>query len=162
MNELGLSTPFDALIDRQAEDSALRTILEVANRASVVIYTIDPSGLVSDLEGAVPLGSTPAQRLAAVESRVRAQRSLRRLAEETGGIAVFDRNDLKSGLNQIVTDQRFAYVVGFKPPQSTFAKASGKPRFHNIKLVVNRPDAVVRTRSGFLGVTDREVEARSR
>lgn len=53
-------------------------------------------------------------------------------------------------------------MVGFKPPQSTFAKASGKASFHHLKLVVNRPDAVVRTRSGFFGVTDREVETRNR
>jgi VWFA-related protein len=162
MSELGVSTPFDSFIDTRAADSALRTIAEVANRASVVIYAIDPGGLVSDLPGAAPEGSTAAQRREAEESRQRARRSLKRLAEETGGIAVFNRHDLKNGLDQIVADQRSLYLIGFKPPKSAFAKASGKAGFHVLKLAVNRPDAVVRTRSGFLGATDREVEGRNR
>lgn len=145
MDEVSVKTPFSSFIDGRSADSALRTIVEVANRASVMIYTIDPSGLAPDRSGAVA-------------SRRPAQDSLRRLAVETGGIALFDRDRLSNGLDQIVTDQRSGYQIGFKPPKSAFAKVAGQPAFHRIRLSVNRKDAEVRTRAGFYGVPDREVE----
>ncbi|MEO8361501.1 MAG: hypothetical protein ABI672_15820 [Vicinamibacteria bacterium] len=51
---LALNSPFDGLFaDSNADgNAALRMITEVANRASVVLYTIDPRGLMSDGVGA--------------------------------------------------------------------------------------------------------------
>ncbi|MEO8361500.1 MAG: hypothetical protein ABI672_15815 [Vicinamibacteria bacterium] len=72
-----------------------------------------------------------------------------------------NRNDLRAGLAQVVKDQRAYYVVGFEPPRTAFSKSSGRPKFHRIKLTVNRPDLRVRTRSGFYGVTDQEVIQRA-
>ena len=161
MAELGVSTPFDSFIDGQATDSALRAIAELANRASVVIYTIDARGLASDAASAeVPPSPTASPRSVAEDPRRRGSSSLQQLAEETGGIAISNRNGLKSGLDQIVMDQRSFYVIGFAPPKGAFAKTSGKAKFHDLRLKVDRPDAVVRTRSGFYGVTDQDIGSR--
>ena len=89
------------------------------------------------------------------------QHTLRRLAEDTGGMSVFNRNDLKGGLRDVVEDQRSYYLIGFEPPESAFEKSSGKPRFHRIKLTANRKDVRIRTRAGFYGVTDEEVLRRA-
>jgi VWFA-related protein len=160
---LGVASPFDSLFaDRDSVDSALRMIVEVANRGSVVIYTIDPSGLLPSGPGAdvAFAPSLVAQRDAWFE-RVGTQGTLQRLAEDTGGLSVYNRNDLKRGLSEIVSDQRAYYLVGFEPPRSAFERTSGRPKFHEIKLKVNRPDVRVRTRAGFYGVTDKEVIERA-
>ena len=90
------------------------------------------------------------------------QGTLDRLASDTGGLSVFNRNDLKRGLVDVVEDQRSYYLIGFEPPDLAFSKSSsGKPKFHEIKLTVNRPGTRVRTRAGFYGVTDEDVLKRA-
>ena len=162
-NQLGVNSPFDSLFgDDNDVDAALRMITEVANRASVVVYTIDPSGLVSDAPGAdVAQAPSMSTRRAFTLDRWDSQGTLQRLAADTGGLSVFNHNDLRGGLNDVVTDQRSYYLIGFEPPPSAFAKSSGKPKFHSVKLTVNRPGVRVRTRAGFYGVTDQEVIARA-
>ncbi len=162
-DRLGVASPFDSLFaDNDGVDAALRMIVEVANRASVVIYTIDPSGLLPSGAGAdVAFAPSLADRTAAWFERVGTQGTLQRLAEDTGGLSVYNRNDLKGGLNEVVSDQRSYYLVGFEPPKSAFERTSGRPKFHDIKLKVNRPGVRVRTRAGFYGVTDKEVIERA-
>ena len=75
------------------------------------------------------------------------------LASATGGLALVNRNSLERALSRIVEDQRSYYLIGFEPPRSMFSK-SGKPKFHKIKLKIDRPGVRVRTRAGFYGVTD--------
>ena len=157
---LEVRSPFDTLFgaDNDHAYRIVRMITEVANRASVVIYTIDPSGLVSDLPGIEVAGApSPERRREAWFTRVGTQGTLQQLAADTGGLSVYNRNDLNGGLNEVIGDQRAYYLVGFEPPKAAFAKGSARPRFHQIKLTVNRPDVRVRTRAGFFGVTDAEV-----
>jgi len=161
MSEAGVSTPFDSLIDASSINSVVGTIVEVANRASVVIHAIEPGGLARDATiadaGAAP---TAFSRSEVVGAPLPGQSVLERLARDTGGITILDYKGLKSGIGQIVADQRSYYLVGFEPPKAAFAKTSGKAKFHSLKLTVNRPDIAVRTRSGFYGVTDREIAGR--
>jgi hypothetical protein len=44
----------------------------------------------------------------------------------------------------VVNDQRAYYLLGFEPPKAAFEKSSGRPKFHEIKLKVNRPDLRIR------------------
>ncbi len=162
-DRMGVASPFNSLFaDEDSVDSALRMIVEVANRASVVIYTIDPSGLLPPGPGAEAAlaASLDAQRDAWF-ARIGTQGTLQRLAEDTGGLSVYNRNDLKRGLVEVVSDQRAYYLIGFEPPASAFEKPSGRPQFHEIKLKVNRSGVRVRTRAGFYGVTDQEVIERA-
>jgi VWFA-related protein len=162
-DELGLESPFDSLFADSTSDATLRMIVEVANRASVVLYTMDPSGLVADwLDAGEARIPSPTVRNDASESRLDIQGTLARLAYDTGGLAVYNRNNLKRGFAEIVEDQRSYYLIGFEPPESTFSRSSsGAPKFHEIKLAVNRPGVRVRTRAGFYGVTDEDVLKRA-
>jgi VWFA-related protein len=157
--DLGVSSPFDSLFDDSEDDSAVRMIVEVANRASVVIYTLDPSGLLADFpgSGAQSAPSLPGSSL----DRLSMQGTLGRLASDTGGLSVYNRNDLKRGLIDVVDDQRSYYLIGFEPPHSAFEKSGGRPRFHRVRLSVDRPGVRVRTRTGFYGITDDDVAKRA-
>ncbi len=161
--QLGVSSPFnDLFAEPEGVDSVLRMITEVANRASVVIYTIDPSGLAPGGPGAeVASPPSSADLQAAWSARLGDRWTLTRLSEDTGGLSVYNRNDLTGGLSQIVNDQRAYYLIGFEPPRAAFEKSSGRPKFHDIRLKVSRPDVRVRTRAGFYGVTDQEVIQRA-
>jgi len=160
--QMRVSSPFSALFDDRSAGSALRLIVEVANRASVVIYTLDPSGLRAG-GGSAELSAPPSMGslAAATELEIANHGTLQEMAQDTGGLSVYNRNDLRRGLRDVVDDQRSYYLIGFEPPTSAFEKASDKPRYHRITLTVNRSDVRVRTRAGFYGVTDREVIKRA-
>ena len=155
---------FGTLFDDTDLTAALRMITEMANRASVVLYTVDPRGLIVDFPG---VGDNVSARQATAvttsrwDERVGSQASLQYLADDTGGLAVANRNDLQGGFGDVLRDQASYYLIGFAPPAKAFAKKSGRPKFHKIKLSVNRKDVRVRTRAGFYGVTDEEVIKRA-
>ena len=157
-------SPFGALFDDTDLTAALRMVTEVANRASVVLYTVDPRGLIMNQPGVgenVSPQRTTAVTAARWDEQVGSQASLQFLADDTGGLAVANRNDLQGGFGDVLRDQGAYYLIGFEPPDKTFAKKSGRPKFHKIRLSVNRKDARVRTRAGFYGVTDEEVGKRA-
>ncbi len=140
---------------------SLRRLIEMANRASVVIYTIDARGL--DEPGAQAADDWLAPGFAAALAARSAafsdtQDGLRFLARETGGRAFVNSNNINYGLRQIMLDQSY-YLVGYQPEDEAFD--SKKYHFNKIEVKVLRPGAKVRYRSGFLGITDEQV-AKSR
>lgn len=159
--DLARGLPFSSLFDDRDIEAGMRIITEVANRASVVLYTVDPRGLETDeLDISRPYpgpAAASAQRLAQWQARVGSQQSLSQIAGDTGGMAIVNTNGIKEGLEEILRDHAAYYLVGFEPPPQTFDRKSGRPKFHNIKLTVNRPGVQVRTRAGFYGITDAEV-----
>ncbi len=161
---LGFKTPLISLFFGNSENrAAVALTTEVANRASVVLYTVDPRGLVSffpdasDDDFKVSASLMRARALALFDS----QGSLQDMADATGGLAIANRNDLPGGFGDVLRDQRAYYLIGFEPKAETFTKDAEGPKFHKIRLKVNRADVRVRTRDGFYGVTDEEVNDRA-
>ena len=152
--------PLLSLFSDSDIEGALRSVAEVANRASVVLYTLDPRGLAiheaSALDGAnvMQVASMAAGRR---KTHLANQRTLQHLAEATGGLATVNTNALQAGLTEALQDQGAYYLLGFEPPKKAFSKKSGRPKFHKIRLRVTRPDLQVRTRAGFYGMTDEEM-----
>ena len=138
----------------------LERVVDLAMRMGVVLYTLDPRGLVtgglSAEDNTTFMGA--AEIHPAATSRLRflleTQESLRFLAEQTGGRVIVNNNDLVLGLKRISDDMRGYYVIGYTPPDDTFAPRGKTPRFHPVSVEVKRPGMRVRTRKGFLGVSD--------
>ena len=125
----------DATLSRQLID-----LTSDANRANATFYTIDPRGLVG------PLGS-PGDNVDPREWRsyvMKAQASLRVLAEETGGMAVVNTNDFEKGLKRIDADTSDYYVLGFysRNPDPT-------KRTRKIDMKVNRQGLSVWSRKEY-------------
>lgn len=99
-------------------------------------------GLVGDLRGAGPLRRGP---------RGRAISFLRRLAEETGGRALFPNtsSELLSAADLIARYLRMQYVVGYNPPTK---KRNNSFRRVQVKLAdtVNRKKHTASTRAGYV------------
>jgi VWFA-related protein len=159
---------------------ALRRLTDLANRASVVVYTIDPRGLpyigptasdnISSLttlsDGTVTRANQGPALIESMMGRTReyldSQEGLNYLALETGGFFFHDNNDLNRGIQKALDDSKGYYLIGYRPDESTFDSKTGQRRFHNISIRVGRPGLVVRTRSGFFGVTEEDARPSQR
>jgi VWFA-related protein len=129
----------------------LREITQEANRNNTSIYAIDPRGLVSGSEATAtdPPGMRPHPAWSAVRMT---QDTLRELSEDTDGRAIVDRNALGDGLDQIIRDSSFYYLLGYSRPPH---QADGK--FHQIRVRVNAPQSDVRARKGNWASTAEDV-----
>ncbi|HEX8921331.1 MAG TPA: VWA domain-containing protein [Pyrinomonadaceae bacterium] len=147
---------------------SLRRLTDLANRASVVIYTMDARGLQT-------LGLTAADNIsepseAAIEDELENRRSgffesqsgLNYLARQTGGFPIRNNNDLSGGIKRVLEDQKGYYLIGYRPDESTFDPKTGRRQFHKITLKLKRPGLNHRTRTGFYGVTDEETAPQPR
>ena len=142
----------------------LRRLIDQANRASVVIYAMDsrglqPLGLTAE-DSTTNLTTAQVQQKLVNRQRgfIESQQDLSYLPEQTGGFTVLNRNDLGAGIKQVMDDQRGYYLIGYRPDESTFNPTTGRRNFH--KLTVNvkgRPGLKVRYRSGFYGITEKEM-----
>jgi VWFA-related protein len=134
-----------------ADVRPLREITQEANRNNTSVYAIDPRGLVGSGEATATIRPgcgpvMPGQRLRMTQD------TLRELAEDTDGRAIVDRQSLEDGLNQILRDSSFHYLLGYS---STAAQADGK--FHPIRVRVKRPKVDVRARKGYWASTAEDV-----
>ena len=152
-------------------DDALRRLIDVANRASVVLYSVDTRGLSSLTLGAqddvnTALGTADvrdADLTAHRTDRGRLHRDtewgLQAIAQETGGFLLRNQNDLSKGIERVLEDQRGYYLIGYAPDAATFKAERNRPAFHKIRLALKRPGLQVRSRTGFYGVVDGEASA---
>ncbi len=136
----------------------LLRLIDEAGRSSVVIYTMNATGLqVLGLTAADnPGGGDVEQMLSSRRQEAfETQEGLDFLARQTGGIAIKNNNDLSNGIRRVLEDQKGYYLIGYRPDNSTFDPKTGRRTFHKLSLKINRPGKFnVRMRNGFLGFTE--------
>lgn len=168
--------------DRVRDD--LRRLADNANRASVVIYTLDAKGLpVLELTAADNsrglnrpstgggsgraggFGGKGAQSGGIVSNRLESsllsrrmaefesQQGMNYLADETGGLAMRNSNDVSAGIKKMLDDQQGYYLIGYHPDEKTFDP--DRVRFNKLTIKVKRSGFKVRYRSGFIGYSDK-------
>jgi VWFA-related protein len=147
--------------------AAMSRMLDRANRAGVVIYTVDArglqtGGLTADDDPSIRdwgPGMTPAEFNRRITENVRnaqgdrhqellnTQEALQFIAAQTGGFAVLNTNDLNRGVQRVLDDQRGYYLLGYvsKTPQP------GRWEQGRISVKVKRPGLNVRARGGVYG-----------
>ena len=145
---------------------SLRRLIDQAGRASVVIYTMNATGLQTFmLTAADSTGQmTPTQIEQQLTNRRNtafdSQEGLSYLAQETGGLAIRNNNDLSGGIKRVIEDQKGYYLIGYRPDESTFDAKTGRRTFHKLNLKVLRQGKFnVRTRNGFFGVSDEDARS---
>lgn len=158
----------------------IKLVVDSAQRSGVVIYTMDPRGLETlGLSAADHIGLSPQQEAAALargdrvnmsdqqlQSALNGRRlqlletqdSLIYLAKEAGGFAIYNNNDLSSGIRKTLDDQKSYYLIGYQPDESVFDPV--KSRFNQLTIKVKKPGLKVRYRSGFFGIKDEEMRAK--
>ncbi len=144
---------------------SVRDLTELANRASVVINTIDVRGLPAPGAQAFDdfgikqnpnaVEETIASRQLGDDSR---QSGLYFAANETGGKFYKNRNDLDAPIREALEREKGYYLIGYQPEDGTF---KGK-KFNKIEIKLKRPELVVSSRSGFNSLTDKELRPKTR
>jgi VWFA-related protein len=136
-------------------ESALQTLVDSANRASVVVYTLDMRGLQAltmqaddyvTVPGFIPIQESE-QSLRRHEFPM-AQEGLQELADETGGL-FFGGSDPAVGLRRALADQQGYYLLGYLLDPATVAPERRGRAYHEIQVKVRRPKLQVRARSRF-------------
>ena len=120
---------------------ALQRITELANRLSVVVYSIAPGHRASSdasLDG------------------------LAVLARETGGLYLHTGNDVSLAVRKAVEDQQGYYVIGYTPDAESFDTKEGRAPYHKVLVRVRPTGLVVRSRAGFFGITDEDARRAAR
>ncbi|MFN2454145.1 MAG: VWA domain-containing protein [Pyrinomonadaceae bacterium] len=142
---------------------ALRRLTDLANRSSAVFYTLDARGLqplgLSAEDSTTDLSSEQVEKSLADRRAdyFESQNGLNYLAQQTGGFFIRNTNDLGRGLRRVLEDQSGYYLIGYRPDDSTFDPATGRRKFHRLKVSVkNHPEYRVRTRNGFYGITNED------
>jgi VWFA-related protein len=173
----------DATVIIRATQDAIST----AARANVNYYTIDPRGLAGMttdfMESAgigngvgttgpvllVPGTNTPVSGVTGASGGVfnvqdellqefrTSQDTLRELAEQTGGLAAVNTNDVTPAFQRIADANSRYYVLGYYPP--THPRDG---RFHKIEVRVTRPGVRVEARRGYASPRGRTAEERKR
>ncbi len=151
----------DGFKDSSRVLQSLRQLVDLANRSSVVVYTMDARGLQTT--GLTAQDDTGALSADAVEQRLTDRRNelfdtqegLVYLARQTGGFPIINNNDLSSGIRKILDDQSY-YLIGYAPDAETFDPKTR--RFNKLVVKVNRKGINVRYRSGFFGVADEQIK----
>jgi VWFA-related protein len=102
--------------------------LRTLNQADIAIYPVNARGLTT---GRVPSSADV----------------LTEIADETGGVAFNNTNDLSGAIGKAMEDAQFTYTLGF------YAQ-SDKPDgvYHELRVKVDRPGIDLRYRKGYLDV----------
>jgi VWFA-related protein len=128
--------------------SRMREVYDTFNRNNTSIYAVDPRGLAAfeyDVNQGVGL-QTDRQNLNSTID------TLHVLADNTDGRAIVNRNDLATGMKQIMRDASGYYLLGY-----TSASAPTDGKFHSIEVRVKRPNVEVRARKGYWAYTVEDV-----
>lgn len=151
--------------------NALRLVIDFANRASVVLYTMDARGVVNPemataADEVLPKsgdggGGNNISKLAQERSSAyrESQNGLNYLAEETGGLFIRGTNKLDQGLRSIYNDQSGYYLIGYRPTDFTLKQGIN---FSKITIRVKQPNLSVRYRHGFYGITNESQRPKAR
>jgi VWFA-related protein len=166
----GIDYPIYDIFGSQAATTvmmATRDAIAAAARANVSFFAVDPRGLVGMTSEAIELNAAADVHLGfdargLLADMYLSQDSLRTLAEETGGYAAVNSNNLSTALNRIVRLNSTYYVLGYYPKD---ARRDG--RFHKIEVRTKRPGLRVSARKGYVspkvpGADDQRRQERER
>lgn len=138
---------------------AARSVTEAASRSSIVIYPVDPRGPQPVLYG----NAAAISQLNAAGTRQRdldsmaiamqqARDGLTYLAEETGGLAVYDDNDVSDSVSRVLRDHSGHYLLSFR--RGADSKPGEALRKLTVKLKDAGPGLRIRYRRSYLGEGD--------
>lgn len=138
----------------------VQDIADIANRSSVVIYSMDTRGLRSMMIGAADntYEQIDGRRGQKEEERSKqyrdAQDGLVYFAEQTGGKAFINQNDLNLGIERALYDQTGYYLIGYIPDAESFD--ASKRKFNKFEIKLKRPGLRASYRSGFFSSPSNE------
>lgn len=147
-----------AASERGSHAEEIRLAASQLAASQVAIYPVDVRGLTSGMEF-LPQDSANRQASSTSEIAVArnsdtssSQDTMRAIANETGGKAYVNQNEIKQGVALAVADNLASYTLGYYPEDK---KWDGK--YRQIKVKVNRDATEVRHRHGYFAIDPTQV-----
>ncbi len=131
----------------------LHKVYSLLSEAEIAVYPIDPRGLFANPaqsaanERHFNPQAVAMQHTAFGMSTAAEHNSLRDVADATGGVPFFDRNDLDAAVREAVQAGKDYYTLSYVPP---LPKYDGK--YHTIEVKVDRPNLKLQYRPGYTSV----------
>jgi VWFA-related protein len=130
---------------------------DLANRAGVVVYHIDPRGMLATALSAMDrtdifgMPLDPAQVAGLVDNRAgdlrMSELSIGEFPRQTGGYAVTHNNDISRVLAKVFDDSGDYYLLTYKPDAGSLENAESS--YHRLTVKAKDADLLVRSRRGF-------------
>jgi VWFA-related protein len=122
--------------------------IDASRRANAAVYFVDSRGLIGLIGAFQAAAGGPPPDPAGVGSQIFGETTLatggsENLAEETGGFAITNNNDLNAGLVRAANDSAAYYLLGYQPSGVASAK------WRKLQVRVDRPGVKVRARQGY-------------
>jgi VWFA-related protein len=128
------------------------------SESAIAVYPVDAKGLVgafaanpSSMPSTADTGRTARGNFATLDTVAFTPDAAGAIAENTGGRAYDNTNDLGNAIRRAVDDSRVTYLIGYSP---THGEWNG--RFRDIKVKMKRPGLDVRHRKGYLALPPTE------
>lgn len=133
--------------------SAYLGIIRAANAAGVSMYMVDASGLSID-EGISAENRSTQAKIDTFIEKTNLQSMIHLMAEETGGKAILNRNDITTPLAELKGDYTSYYSVGYR------SLRSGGERPRKVEVKLKQKGLVARSRRSYVekGLETRIVE----
>lgn len=131
----------NASVTQQTLIRELQDTFAQAVTANVNIYAVDPAGL-GGMENFLT-----SRRVELPEARRQAGLQidyLRTVAENSGGRAIVDTNDLERAIGEVFAENSSYYLLGYQT-----ANAAQDGRYRRLDVRVNRPGVTVQSRKGY-------------
>ena len=129
-----ITQAFPARLMRDMGQFAWDKTTTALNEANVAVNTVDSRGLMT-------CGPPVCQPRDAMNGTITA---MEQIAEETGGKAYFNRNDLDEAIAEGIAASRMSYTLGFY-----LADDERDNKFHALKVKTNRPGLELSYRQGY-------------
>jgi len=135
-------------------DKEISRATRALNNANIAIYPVDARGLVAapkllTAQGGTVSRSSVRQTPIPLSLNPGGFDTMKTLAENTGGRAYFNTNDIHNAIRAAVDDSEVTYTLGF---YAAPGQLDGK--FHQLTVQVKRKDMEVRYRKGYLANPD--------
>lgn len=126
----------------------IKRVVKALNNADLAIYPVDPRGLVAAGAGASGVTTMQTHNSAGADlpdanNFYSTRGIMEELADDTGGKAYYNTNDLAGVIRRAVDDYQADYTLGFYP------HIQWDGRYHDLKVKVNRPGVHLRYRKGY-------------
>jgi hypothetical protein len=131
------------------------SVIQAANAAGVTLYTIDAAGLSADSNVSAENRGL-SQRIDMFTEQNNLTAPLQLMAEETGGVAIINRNDVSEPLKQIEADYTSYYSLGYR------SLRTGLDRPHKVEVKLrNKKGLTARARRSYVekGLETKTTEA---
>jgi VWFA-related protein len=130
---------------RDPEEDRQRELVTLSLRANAPIHFIDARGLIGGalfqgVEYGPPVDAAAGESLFAVSDAAEASSIL---ADDTGGLAIRNTNDLTRALSRLFDTMTTYYLIGYEPPEHS------KPGFRSIKVEARVNGLHVLARRGY-------------